>query len=417
MFCKFVWNREFLDDILTENFRTKVLRAHRENVLCEREKSRLPETQALLQTVTERLNSLTEDDKCLAEDCTTLQCELFKITTEYQNRIENINRLLRQKRRQITHLRSVLQGYTDTIPNDDDLMKDAVKKISQISMPCPANDCRGFVGATYVCDICHTKVCKACHVVVGDADHACKEEDVATVKQLKKDSKSCPGCSVRIYKIDGCDQMWCTACRTPFSWKTGQKIEGGQIHNPHFYEWRRNNGGLAAGAVDINGCPVDITDILSMEGNISRVVGLHRIRSRVLSEIHREIVEITDFHLNRRPNAMADPNRELRIDYLTGKITEMEWKQELQKREKREMRNFEVRQVLQMYADTTKDMFREIVTAQTTEALDEIQRNMISLQKYVFGSLCKVNQRYGSTAVPVYARFAERLEKMKSFMV
>ena len=61
---------------------------------------------------------------------------------------------------------------------------------------------------------------------------------------LAKDSKPCPKCQSLIFKINGCDQMWCTQCHTAFSWKTG-KLEK-NIHNPHFYEWQRKNGGGAA---------------------------------------------------------------------------------------------------------------------------------------------------------------------------
>ena len=70
-------------------------------------------------------------------------------------------------------------------------------------------------------------------------------DDVATAKLLAKETKSCPQCAIPIFKISGCDQMWCTECQTPFSWKTGQKVSG-VIHNPHFYQWQRQqNSGNA----------------------------------------------------------------------------------------------------------------------------------------------------------------------------
>ena len=54
-----------------------------------------------------------------------------------------------------------------------------------------------------------------------DCEHTCNPDLVETAKLLAKDTKSCPTCQTKIFKIDGCDQMWCTQCHTAFSWKTG----------------------------------------------------------------------------------------------------------------------------------------------------------------------------------------------------
>ena len=66
----------------------------------------------------------------------------------------------------------------------------------------------------------------------------------------EKDTKKCPTCYSLIHKIDGCDQMWCTQCKTAFSWNT-LKIEN-KVHNPHFYEYLRANN---------HNVPRDINDI------------------------------------------------------------------------------------------------------------------------------------------------------------
>ena len=38
--------------------------------------------------------------------------------------------------------------------------------------------------------------------------------------------------------------MWCTECKVAFNWNSGKIIYGGQIHNPHYYQYMRdqNNG-------------------------------------------------------------------------------------------------------------------------------------------------------------------------------
>lgn len=109
-------------------------------------------------------------------------------------------------------------------------------------VPCPKTDCPGTLIAD-TCPLCTTKVCLECHKPATPA-HACNPDDVASVKAVSKEAKPCPSCRAVISKVDGCDQMWCTQCHVTFSWLTGQQ-DNGTTHNPHYYEWRRQNGGLA----------------------------------------------------------------------------------------------------------------------------------------------------------------------------
>jgi len=126
----------------------------------------------------------------------------------------------------------------------------------QFIKPCPAADCNGFLSTQWRCKVCDIQVCSTCHEIKGMIpkgikpthafpDHVCDPGNVATAQMLKKDSKNCPSCGVTIHKTEGCNQMWCTNCNTAFSWRTGKRING-VIHNPHFFEWQRQNNGAVA---------------------------------------------------------------------------------------------------------------------------------------------------------------------------
>lgn len=101
---------------------------------------------------------------------------------------------------------------------------------------CSMNDCRGFIRTKgFKCNICSTKFCNKC-MAVKDDGHQCKEDDISSFKMIKSECKPCPSCKALIYKIDGCNDMFCVVCKTPFSWRTGKSISG-RFHNPHHAEW------------------------------------------------------------------------------------------------------------------------------------------------------------------------------------
>ena len=74
-----------------------------------------------------------------------------------------------------------------------------------------AEDCRGFLSENYKCDLCQQTTCPDCNEIMEEG-HTCDEEAVQSAELIKKETKPCPKCGIRIFKIDGCDQMWCTEC-------------------------------------------------------------------------------------------------------------------------------------------------------------------------------------------------------------
>lgn len=121
---------------------------------------------------------------------------------------------------------------------------------------CLEKDCRGYLDDNWICGICSTKICSKClsntetTTTTTNTEHICSDEMVATVSSLKENTKPCPKCFTPIYKIEGCDQMWCTQCHYAFHWKDGSLQRN--FHNPHFVEYkRRNNKFLSRDSNDV----------------------------------------------------------------------------------------------------------------------------------------------------------------------
>lgn len=114
---------------------------------------------------------------------------------------------------------------------------DAVAKPVNV-WPCPKTGCRAMLNREFRCLVCDTQVCDKCLVIVTDATragHECQRDDVLSVRAILNSSQACPRCRIRINRVAGCDQMWCTQCHTAFDYTTGQLIKG-HIHNPHYFQ-------------------------------------------------------------------------------------------------------------------------------------------------------------------------------------
>jgi hypothetical protein len=269
-----------------------------------------------------------------------------------------------------------------------------------------------------------------------DAPHTCDPNNVATAKLLATDTKACPKCRTQIFKISGCDQMWCTQCHTAFSWKTGN-VEN-TIHNPHYYEWKRNNGGLARAAGDVAcGHELDHRTVdtivqlirtkhtnLQSPGPIShkqtqqlrplvspqpqtqtqtqtqqaveidrdRIIRIYNI---VRNTLHLIMVDLPTYQVD-----YVSRNRDLRIKYLRNIITEESFKEQLQRNDKKHKKNIEMSQVLQLVNTAITDIVLRIIDNLRTSAPNAYNLSAISevdeIIKYCNDILKDISHTYNS---------------------
>ena len=347
-----------------------------------------------------------------------LEEKIRQITTQYESeKTKNIQNLQRERvvRRLLTmnpeNRKIVMANYIDgadpaeileTLRHGGQLDEASKRARTQFIRACPIEDCRGFLNQQWKCGICNVSTCSKCHVpktnkknlsetsiietTDADAtepedDHVCNPDDVATAELLAKDTKPCPQCGTGIFKIDGCDQMWCTECRTAFNWRTG-KLETGHVHNPHYFEYQRRIGANVRNILDM---PCNAMQPDQYHGVLYHLV--HNLTNTAYSstaerekqglkpmtkEIKQMIQTRTSdyavsisFFANEilpryRPDAIQN-NLELRVDYLVEKITKEEFKSALSREAKQFNKKIEIGQVVQTVVFGMSDILTRLV--------------------------------------------------------
>jgi len=366
MGCKNMWNREFVDMWCTKHFRNTELRRHRENILLEREKVRMPETQAEV----ERIKAMRKLHDIILEQRGRLlelyqRFGLYNGHTEVPEPVQELRVEMEDIYRELERLRN---GGELVVGGDP---KKFIRK-------CPSEDCKGFMNEDWFCGLCDRHFCEHCNEEMCE-DHVCDQDTVKTMKLLKKDTKPCPKCGTMIQKLSGCRQMWCPDCHSAFDWITGQ-IETGRIHNPHYIEFKMSrNSSREHGDIPCGGIPSfrELREINAPD-NIMRF-------ATTLNELDREV-------MYRYGGIYDGDNRHLRVAYMLNEINELFFKKEIQKRDKQRERYRDVNNIFRMMIDTGGDLLRQYVLE--PEKYSEIIVICKKLIEYTNGVLITIRKRY-----------------------
>lgn len=223
MECRRPFSDDFVRDSVSSTFLRTEYKIHREKLLFEREMAVMPDSQYMVSNY----RAHKEVEKEIANRADTikqLQVTLHELKAE-QNASYNIAEELSANHYRGNGVQRIGNGRGAFV------------------RACTRPDCRGFLGANWICGVCDHSICRECCEDKGkvgeDMVHQCNPETVATVKKIMVESKPCPKCGIRISKVDGCDQMWCSnpTCHVFFSWNTGKLIESGPRHNPEYYRY------------------------------------------------------------------------------------------------------------------------------------------------------------------------------------
>lgn len=345
MSCRKSFSRKFMIDMCGKSYMTNEYKKHRENVLFNFEKALCPSTQddvKIFVTRRELSKELGTTTVMLSMMRRDLDHAIF--TTRTIEDVTNRNFL----RLQIARLESSIDVINFKLNNPDHTNDDRKEFIRG----CPAPDCKGFLSKSLVCGLCDIRACAKCHEVKMSEDHQCDPNSVETVKMLARDSKPCPKCASVIYKIGGCDQMYCVQCNTAFSWKTG-KLCSGVIHNPHYFDYMRTRNLDTRNVLDVGcgGLP-HIWDVQVATGRYKRCADILR------SALHFMDIEMHRYNVN-----LTNPNRNLnlRILWMVNDLSDIEFKKKLQQADKDLNKRLEIGQVMSTFIQVLSDTFNTMI--------------------------------------------------------
>ena len=463
MECNKVWSQDFKVKALKASWINGAYRQHRKKLLVDIEISKLPETMETaarykawkseenllppLKKENKKLNAIMDNSlkesesdfkkwcdevyypKVLDKNNTTLE-EISELRQEYVERDRVAKEKYIEKNREFNftskflknlqliqdckhRVRNLKRQYLNAGAAGAAGAADEEKKEKRVfTMPCPANECNGMLSTQYKCGICELFACPKCHEIIGEdksVEHTCDPNNVASAEAIKKETKQCPGCPNRIFRIEGCSQMWCTGCHTAFDWNSGRVVKSERLHNPHWIEYQRNkNNGQAPRAPGDVPCGGLITRY-QLDGRINRKIsqGILRLLYRMtksysthdisnyinannvglcLKSIHTVIDEITRNSIRViREELQHEQNFDLaRCKYIVKEITKEQLSTNIHTMINKREKNTRLLHVYELISAVGIDVFNEMFNS---ELKDEAYIQFISSKIFELDAL------------------------------
>ena len=258
-------------------------------------------------------------------------------------------------------------------------------------MKCPADSCRGYINKSFVCETCCTTLCDKCHIPLcgsGSTRHKCDPDAVLTASEIMQTTRQCPKCFVPIWKMSGCNQIFCTACHCMFDWET-RKIDNGVVHNPHYFEWLAANPPQQQENIENIACG-QVPPLHIFAGFITH----HRLYAVYQSLNHFE-AEVRRHH----PMESVKDNHDLRVSYLLNDFDQETFKSKLYNREKRRMKLRAINDLITLEIKILADLVRTIVFTKQWSYQD-IMKTYHALAEFHEEALANITRVHGGRVHP-----------------
>ena len=383
MNCRRGWDRDFQYEILGKSFVNTTLHKHRKDMFLEREKAQIPATQPHV-------------------DYKYKEREILNEISEIKTEMALICQKLAYKQRVLQHHRTGGHEITQE------------KRSTTTTIKCPGDGCRGYIIGK-VCKMCNVEICRECISIVNNGEnneHVCDEDTKKTAQLILKDTKPCPGCGERISKVSGCDQMWCTQCNVAFSWRTGKQVHG-TIHNPHYYEYMRNEGDRHVAVRNPNDLHC---------GGIINIPTLRRNKFKsgncntydIVMKIHRSVVHVQHSIINPLRRKLQENNeiklRSLRCKYMMNEIDVDNWKKRIGMIENEREREQASLHIYETFVTVLTEQFNTYITSGYDELTGETTfnrhypnfiQNVKGIASYVETQLIRISKNYNMSVYKI----------------
>jgi hypothetical protein len=157
--------------------------------------------------------------------------------------------------------------------------------------------------------------------------------------------------------------MFCTACKTGFSWKTGSLISNDVNTNPYFYRWQATRPQQQIQQIQHTG----VENIACMEMRFSIIHNILFNKNYSLDNDTNDFlasVQSVYGDARRKSNVVTSYNpiynREARVKYLAGDFTEKQLASEAMKNYKRYEYNIQLNQICTTLADSVQDWMKRL---------------------------------------------------------